>query len=289
MIRPGTRFPRGPRINPTPDSASDDPQQIIADLRRQLADAQRRLDKRTAELDEAVAQQAASTEVLTAINSYRGDLAPVFEAILDKAMQLCGAAIGELCTYDGERFATAAIRGETPAFIEARAMNPAAARPGTGSRRVIETKRPLHILDMQIEAQNRPAESRALIELSGMRTSLTVPLLRDETFLGFIRVYRREVKPFTDQQIALLESFAAQAVIAMENARLITETREALEQQTATAEVLGSSIRRPATSRRCSTRYWKKQRGCAKRPSATSELGKVSDSTWCRARGAAVR
>jgi class 3 adenylate cyclase len=225
-------------MNPTPDSASDDPQQIIADLRCQLADAQRRLDKRTAELDEAVAQQAASTEVLTAINSSRGDLAPVFEAILDKAMQLCGAAIGELCTYDGERFATAAIRGETPAFIEARAMNPAAARPGTGSRRVIETKRPLHILDMQIEAQNRPAESRALIELSGMRTSLTVPLLREESFLGFIRVYRREVKPFTDQQIALLESFAAQAVIAMENARLITETREALEQQTATAEVL---------------------------------------------------
>jgi class 3 adenylate cyclase len=219
-------------MSPAPDSTLDDPQKIIARLQQQLAEA-------VAERDEALARETATAEVLGVINSSPSDLAPVFEAILDKAMQLCGAAIGELCTYDGERFATAAIRGETPAFIEARAMNPAAARPGTASRRVVETKRPVHILDMQIEAENRPAESRALIELSGIRTSLTVPLLRDETFLGFIRAYRREVKPFTDQQIALLEVFAGQAVIAIENARLITETREALEQQTATAEVLG--------------------------------------------------
>jgi two-component system NtrC family sensor kinase len=157
-------------------------------------------------------------------------------------LSVCGAAIGELHTYDGEHFTTAAIRGETPAYVEARATNPAAGRPGTASRRVLETKRPVHILDMQIEAQNRPAESRALIELSGVRTSLIVPLLRDEALLGFIRVYRREVRLFTDQQIALLESFAAQAVIAMDNARLLNEIRQRQAELRVTFDNMGDGV-----------------------------------------------
>jgi class 3 adenylate cyclase len=213
-------------MSATSDNTLVHGQQLIADLQRQLAEREAELAECKAERDEALDQQTATAEVLQVINSSPGDLTLVFGAILEKALSLCGAAIGELCTYDGERFTTGAIRGETSAFIEERATNPPAARPGTGSQRVLETRRPLHILDMQSELQNRPSESRVLIELSGIRTSLTVPLLMEEEFLGFIRVYRREVRAFSDKQIALVENFAAQAVIAMENARLLGELRQ---------------------------------------------------------------
>src|SRR6516162_4834223 len=219
----------------------------IAELRRANAELRLRLDERTAELeqrtaerDEAQAQQTATAEVLQVINSSPGDLGPVFDAMLEKAMSLCGAIFGELHTYDGVSFKTTARRGHSAAFAEARAKNPPAARPGTASARILETKRPVHILDIKAEESYRerlPA-SRALIDLGGTRTTLAVPLLKNDTVLGFISFHRDEVKPFSDKQIALLQNFAAQAVIAMENARLLNETREALEQQTATADVL---------------------------------------------------
>src|SRR6516165_6214152 len=221
-------------MSATPDNTLTSPERLIADLQRQLAE-------REVELAEAREQQTATAEVLQVINSSPGDLAPVFDAMLDKAMSLCSAIFGELHTYDGVSFKTSATRGHSAAFAEARAKNPPAARPGTASARILETKRPVHILDIKAEEsyRERSPASRALIDLGGTRTTLAVPLLKNDTVLGFISFHRDEVKPFTDRQIALLQNFAAQAVIAMENARLITETREALEQQTATAEVLG--------------------------------------------------
>src|SRR6516162_10248821 len=228
-------------MSTTPASTLADFEQLIADLQRQLAEREAELAECQAECNEALQRQTATAEVLQVINSSPGDLGPVFDVMLEKAMSLCGAIFGELHTYDGVSFKTSATRGHSAAFAEARAKNPPAARPGTASARILETKRPVHILDIKAEEsyRERSPASRALIDLGGTRTTLAVPLLKNDTVLGFISFHRDEVKPFTDRQIALLQNFAAQAVIAMENARLLTETREALEQQTATAEVLG--------------------------------------------------
>jgi hypothetical protein len=223
------------------------PPRTIAQLEAELAkrtverdDALARVAAVAAARDEALEQQTATAELLGVINSSPGDLKPVFDVMLEKAMRLCGAIFGELHTFDGVSFKTSAERGHSAAFAEARAKNPPAARPGTASARILETKRPVHILDIKAEEsyRKRSPASRALIDLGGTRTTLAVPLLKNDTVLGFISFHRDEVKPFTDRQIALLQNFAAQAVMAMENARLLTETREALAQQTAAAEVL---------------------------------------------------
>jgi GAF domain-containing protein/CheY-like chemotaxis protein/HPt (histidine-containing phosphotransfer) domain-containing protein len=189
----------------------------------------------TAELREALDQQAAATEIIEIINRSRGDLAPVFDAILEKAHSLCGAEYGVLLTYDGELFWPAATHGTRWVYPERREGIP----PGFGFSGLVRGERFLHIHDMVEVAAQRPDDPvpRALVE-NGIRTQLAVPLRTDGKLLGIITANRREVRPFTEKQIALLENFAAQAVIAMKNARLLTETREALEQQTATAEVL---------------------------------------------------
>jgi len=213
---------------------------MATDLQKSYAELERKVEERTAELSEALDQQTATAEVLQVINSSPGDLAPVFEAVLEKALTLCGAAFGQLNTYDGERFRTVVTRGVPPAFAEFREKNPPAYGPGTASERILSGDRVIHIADLKEEDAYRAGEPNrlALVDLGGARTMLIVALIKDEAVLGTIMVYRQEVRPFSDKQIALLQNFAAQAVIAMENARLITETREALEQQTATAEVL---------------------------------------------------
>jgi adenylate cyclase len=193
------------------------------------------------ETREALEQQTATAEVLGVINSSPGDLTPVFEAMLEKAMRLCEAAFGQLATHDGERFHTAATCGVPTAFAEYRHKNPPVYGPGTTPARILAGERVIRTDDLKSEPayQSREPNRRALVDLGGARSAVIVALQKDDAVLGFIQIYRQEVRPFTDKQVALLENFAAQAVIAMENARLITETREALEQQTATAEVLG--------------------------------------------------
>jgi GAF domain-containing protein/C4-dicarboxylate-specific signal transduction histidine kinase len=192
------------------------------------------------ETREALEQQTATAEVLGVINSSPGDLAPVFDAMLEKAMHLCEAAFGVLWTYDGEHVHAAAIHGATTAYTEFLTSVLHQPTPSNLHGRLLGGARLAHFTDVAASEDYKSGDPmpRALVDLGGGRTLLAVPLRKDRAFLGDIVIYRREVRPFTDKQIALLQNFAAQAVIAMENARLLTETREALDQQTATAEVL---------------------------------------------------
>jgi GAF domain-containing protein len=211
----------------------------IADLRRANAELQTRLDERTAERDEAEAQKGALAEVLEGINSSSGDLAPVFDAMLEKALRLCKADIGVLWTFDGELMHPTAIRSPSSEYADfLREGGPR--RPAGPQQPLLQGEPFVQIADLSATEGYRRGDPipRAVVDLGGVRGLLNVALRKGDKVLGLFAVYRREVRPFSDKQIALLENFAAQAVIAMENARLITETREALDQQTATAEVL---------------------------------------------------
>src|SRR5262245_36523336 len=229
-----------------PAETTADPSPTVSELQRQVAELSDRLRARDmenawllAEQREALEQQTATAEVLQVINSSPGDLKPVFEAMLEKAMELCGAAFGVLRTYDGDLFHAVAVRGE-PRIAE-RIRHLGAIRPIAGSlfEPLVRGERVVHIADVPAtEAYRADPNDQERIDAGGIRTWLAVALHKQEVLFGAIIVYRKEVRPFSDGQIALLQNFAAQAVIAMENARLLTETREALEQQTATAEVL---------------------------------------------------
>src|SRR6516162_11537357 len=192
------------------------------------------------ETREALEQQTATAEVLQVINSSRGDPAPVFAAMLEKAAGLCGAAHGNLWTYDGERFHPAATHG-SPRFADwIRQRGAFLPEPGSTNERIMQGENVIEILDLARDPASKPdnRHRRALIEIGAFRTSLSVALRKEQTLLGVLHIFRQEVRRFSEKEIALVQNFAAQAVIAMENARLLTETREALEQQTATAEVL---------------------------------------------------
>jgi GAF domain-containing protein len=216
-----------------PDDAQVDPRRTIEKLRRELA-------ARTAERDEALAQQAAISEIVQIINSSPGDLAPVFDAMLERAMRLCEADFGIMLTLDGAGPRIVAERSVPEALTDFLAQHPPGIGPNTFFGRAVLGCSVLHTPDMRQEAAYRNGQPLTLtaVDRAGVRALLMAPLLKDDGVSGVFAIFRREARSFSDKQIALLQSFAAQAVIAMENARLLTETREALAQQTATAEVL---------------------------------------------------
>ncbi|MBS0638994.1 MAG: GAF domain-containing protein, partial [Proteobacteria bacterium] len=190
---------------------------------------------------EALERQTAMAEVMEVINRSPGNIDPVFDVILRKVMALCGVALGSFHTWDGERTRIVATRGFPKAFADyAASRGPLPPTPIVS--RILASRSPEQVLDLLDSPgyHSGHSDTRAVTRLAGARTFLGVPLVKEETSVGYFGVFRREVQAFSPKEVAVLEGFAAQAVVAMENARLLNEQREALEQQTAMAEVLQS-------------------------------------------------
>ena len=243
----------------------------VVELRRANAELQRRLDEALAQREESEAQKAAMAEIVEAINASPSDPAPVFDTILEKATGVCDAAFGIMWTLDNEVARVRAMRNVPHRFVEYLMSEPPVIGPDTLFGRAIIDRSLIHIADCTVGEvyRKRVPLAVAAVELGGTRSLMMVPLVKEEAVFGILAIYRQEVRPFSDREIALVRNFAGQAVIAIENARLITETRQALEQQTATAEVLRLSIPRRATSPRCSTRCSKRRPDFARRPAVS--------------------